>query len=65
MSPNRVRSQSSPKLSHGACDSRPFVMRDTERGDWCGQIALTPRALPAKEVAFAAFTMCEGEKRDA
>ena len=34
-------------------------------GDWCCQIAFTPRELPAKEVAFAASTRCEGEKRDA
>ena len=31
-------------------------------GDWCCQIAFTPRELPAKEVAFAASTRCEGRK---
>ena len=37
----------------------------SERGDWCCQIAFAPRWLPAIEVAFAASTRCEGEKRDA
>ena len=36
----------------------------SSRGDWCCQIVLLPESCP-KEVAFAASTRCEGEKRDA
>ena len=46
-------------------DGGPRPYHGSSRGDWCCQIAFTPRELPAKEVAFAASTRCEGEKRDA
>ena len=45
----------------GACPGSPGLGLSW-RGDWCCQIAFAPGALPAKEVAFAASTRCEGER---